>query len=595
MKNRTTLLCLLLAFVLCVSFPAARAQQDRQSQDHPDQEVNGNGGKDAPLAVVLQSVLTGLFRPVLVTHAHDGTNRLFILEQDGHIRVLQPGSSTTTVFLDLTAKVSYDGGERGLLGLAFHPQYPVNGRFFVYYTMKSDGTFADGTIRVAEYRVSSGDPNVANTAETALLSIPHPTNANHNGGNMAFGPDGYLYMGTGDGGSGNDPPNNAQNINSLLGKILRIDIDHPNGAIPYSSPPDNPFFGATPGADEIYTYGMRNPWRWSFDRGGTHQLYCADVGQGAFEEIDILTLGGNYGWRVFEGFHCTGNDPTLCNASSLCNISGYTCPIFEYNHSAGRCSITGGFIYRGARSTVPTGVFVFADYCTGEIWQVNPASPPVPPALPPLLIDTPLNVTSFGDDEAGEIYVVGQGGTVDRLTLSPSPPACSFAISPSNLLLPAIGAGASLTLTSTSDCAWLAAPNVSWITLATTSGAGGGTISFTLADNFTGAPRAAKINVAGKTLNIVQDSTAAPDCTYGINPASMSFSNAGGSAFINLFAPERCAWQAVASDPWITITSSPVGIGSNMVNFSVAPNLSGKARKGTITIAGQVFRIKQKP
>src|SRR5215471_5422921 len=252
-------------------------------------QTSANSGKDyhredriaVPEAVQLQSIITGLSNPVYVTSAHDGSNRLFILEQAGRIRVVQPGASTSTVFLDIVSRV-LSGGERGLLGLAFHPQYSINGRFFVYYTRQTDGA-----LNVSEFHVSS-DPNVANPDSEILFNgnfpIPHSTNTNHNGGCMQFGPDGYLYIGTGDGGSSNDPPNNGQNINVMLGKILRIDVDTPNGSIIYSSPPSNPFFGGTPGLDEIYAYGMRNPWRFSFDRA-TGQLLCADVGQSAREEI----------------------------------------------------------------------------------------------------------------------------------------------------------------------------------------------------------------------------------------------------------------------------------------------------------------------
>jgi glucose/arabinose dehydrogenase len=222
--------------------------------------------------------------------------------------VAQPGASTTTVFLDITSRVLSTGNEQGLLGLAFHPQYSVNGRFFVYYTRQTDGALV-----IAEYHVSAADPNVADfNPEIVILTIPHPGETNHNGGTIEFGPDGYLYAAPGDGGSGNDPPNNAQNINVLLGKVLRLDIDHPNGAI-------------------IYAYGMRNPYRYSFDRG-TGQLYLGDVGQGAREEIDIVTLGGNYGWRVMEGsicnpnfnggvctpLYCSRRRLTLCNNRWLC-------------------------------------------------------------------------------------------------------------------------------------------------------------------------------------------------------------------------------------------------------------------------------------
>ncbi len=371
-----------------------------------------NHASSAQSSIQLQPVLSGLSSPVYATSARDGSNRLFIVEQAGIIKVLQPGSSTPTVFLNIITRV-LSGSERGLLGLAFHPSYPSNGRFFVYYTRQTDGA-----LRIAEYHVST-NPNVADTTEIVILEIPHPTNANHNGGTILFGSDGYLYIGPGDGGSGNDPPNNAQNINSLLGKILRIDIDHPNGAIPYSSPSDNPFFGATPGADEIYAVGMRNPYRYSFDRG-TGQLYVGDVGQGAWEEIDIVTLGGNYGWRVYEGTHCTGLDSGICSTGATnCNINGYTCPIAEYGHTGGRCSITGGYVYRGPLRTVPTGAYIYADYCTGEIFMLNGGTQS-------LLLDTTRNISGFGEDEAGEIYVIGLGGTLERIS-STTPSTLSIA------------------------------------------------------------------------------------------------------------------------------------------------------------------------
>jgi len=346
----------------------------------------------------LRTVVNSLSSPVYVTNAHDGSNRLFILEQAGRIKVLQPGSNTPTVFLDIVSRV-LSGGERGLLGLAFHPQYSTNRRFFVYYTRQTDGT-----IVIAEYHTSASDPNVADSTETVILTIAHPNFANHNGGMIEFGPDGFLYIGTGDGGAGNDPPNNSQNINVLLGKILRIDIDHPNGSIPYSSPSSNPFFGSTAGADEIYAYGLRNPFRFSFDRG-TGQLYVADVGQDAWEEIDIVTLGGNYGWRVYEGNHCTNNDP------SLCGTGGFTFPIAEYAHtpgSGGRCAIIGGYVYRGVASTLPIGAYVYADLCTGEVFLLQGG-------VQSLLFDSNNIISSFGEDEAGELYVVELGSTVFRI------------------------------------------------------------------------------------------------------------------------------------------------------------------------------------
>jgi len=345
-------------------------------------------------AIQLQTIVSGLTNPVFVTNAHDGKNRLFIVEQGGAIKVLQPGSSTPTVFLDITASV-LSGGEQGLLGLAFHPQYPTNPAFYVDYTRAGDGATV-----IARYQVSS-DPDVADSTETVLLVIGQPF-ANHNGGMLAFGPDGYLYVGMGDGGSGFDPDNRAQDIEDLLGKILRLDVDHTNGPAPYSSPSTNPFYGPTPGADEIFAYGLRNPWRFSFDRA-TGDLYVGDVGQNEREEVDIVGAGGNYGWRSWEGTRCTGLSP-----DTGCTGAGYGFPIFEYTHESGRCSLTGGYVYRGALASLPMGSFVFGDYCTGEIFLGFDGRVST-------LLDTTFQISSFGEDEAGEIYVVDANGGIYRI------------------------------------------------------------------------------------------------------------------------------------------------------------------------------------
>jgi hypothetical protein len=357
--------------------------------------------------IELVPLVSGLDNPVYVGHAGEGSGRLFIVEQPGRIKVLQPGSSRPTLFLDITIRVRF-GGERGLLGLAFHPRFESNRRFFVDYTRA-----ADGATVIAEYRASASNPNVADPTETILLVIEQPF-ANHNGGMIEFGRDGFLYIAMGDGGSANDPGNRAQNPGQLLGKILRIDIDTPSGGAPYSSPPDNPFFGDNPGRDEIFALGMRNPWRFSFDRI-TGDLYAGDVGQNAREEIDIITLGGNYGWRVFEGTSCTGND------SSLCSPGSFRGPITEYSHSGGRCSVTGGYVYRGSRQSLPFGSYVFADFCSGEIFLFRNGQQS-------LLLDTSLNISSFGEDEAGEIYVVNLGGSISRITNPDAPPLEPFSI-----------------------------------------------------------------------------------------------------------------------------------------------------------------------
>ena len=346
----------------------------------------------APADIELVEVVAGLSSPVYLTNAHDGSRRLFIVEQGGRIKVLQPGSTAPEVFLNITSKV-LSGGERGLLGLAFHPQFSTNRRFFVNYTRQPDGATV-----IAEYQASGVNPNLADINESVLLTISQPF-SNHNGGMIEFGPDKFLYIAMGDGGSANDPGNRAQNTQELLGKILRIDVDRTQAGLSYATPSDNPFI-ASAGRDEIYAYGLRNPWRFSFDRS-TGALYAGDVGQGAREEIDIITRGGNYGWRVKEGTICTNNDPSIC--PSLSSIP----PIAEYTHTGGRCSITGGYVYRGTLGSLPVGAYVYADYCTGEIFLLKDGATS-------LVLDTPFNIPSFGEDEAGEIYVVGADGTIRR-------------------------------------------------------------------------------------------------------------------------------------------------------------------------------------
>jgi glucose/arabinose dehydrogenase len=346
-----------------------------------------------PPQVILERILTDLDQPLFVTGAGDGSNRLFIVERPGRIKVLSSSDSSPSLFLDITGEV-ITGGEQGLLGLAFHPQYKDNRRFFISYSRQPDGATV-----IAEYQVSESDSNLIEKDEHQLLIIPQPSDIHH-GGMIAFGPDGFLYISTGDG-NWEDPDGSAQNTEELRGKILRIDVDRQDSENPYSSPSDNPFFGDVAGRDEIYALGFRNPWRFSFDKT-TGSLYVGDVGHEQREEINIVTLGGNYGWRVFEGTHCTQFDPLEC--SSLASIP----PLIEYEHTGGRCSVTAGYVYRGAKSSLPSGAYVFADFCTGELFLLNDDSQQ-------LLLDTDLNITSLGEDDEGEIYVVGLSGTVDRI------------------------------------------------------------------------------------------------------------------------------------------------------------------------------------
>ncbi|PYM12076.1 MAG: hypothetical protein DMD81_25095, partial [Candidatus Rokuibacteriota bacterium] len=409
---------------------------------------------------------------------------------------------------------------------------------------------------IAEYGVSGSDENVADPTETVLLTIAQPY-ANHNGGMLAFGPDGFLYIGMGDGGSGNDPGNRAQNVDELLGKILRIDVDHPNGDIPYSSPPDNPFFGATPGRDEIYASGMRNPWRFSFDRA-TGDLYVGD------------------GWRRFEGNHCTNLDG--------CDATGLTFPIAEYGHTGGRCSITGGYVYRGARSTLPGGTYVYGDYCTGELFTLAGG-------VQTVALDTSLNVSSFGEDEAGEVYVVGLGGTVDRITTSPPPPLpCSYSIAPNGQSFSDSGGTGSVSLSTTSDCGWLAASHAGWITITTaTTGAGSAAIAYTVAPNPGSIPRNGTIAVAGQKFSVAQGVT----CTFTIDPTSQPVASAGGDAGVDVTTPGGCPWTAKSNASWIILTSGATGSGSGHVGYSVTTNTSHNGRTGTILVAGRTLTATQ--
>jgi Glucose/sorbosone dehydrogenases len=355
-----------------------------------------------PTFRLLQDHITGLSAPLLLTHAGDGTRRKFIVEQGGIIKVVQPGSTTPTQFINLDPIV-LSGGERGLLGLAFHPNFETNSYFFVNYTRNGDGATVISRF-TATNNNTIGDPN----SERILLVITQPF-SNHNGGGIEFGPDGNLYIGMGDGGSGNDPGSRAQNINDLLGKFLRItpDVSGVNTNPAYTNPPDNPYVGIA-GADEIYAIGLRNPFRWSFDRGGSNQLWAGDVGQGNWEEVSVINRGGNYGWRAYEGFACTGLDPNLCTGGA--NPIVHSQPVLNYSSASPNpeCSITGGYVYRGVLNSRTKGEYIFGDYCSGKIWswfnsqQIQ-------------LIDTARNITSFGQDEDGELYVVGGGGTIDKV------------------------------------------------------------------------------------------------------------------------------------------------------------------------------------
>ena len=367
---------------------ALNAQTSDKTQRSPTARFNLN----------LIEVASGLNKPVQVTHAGDGSNRLFVVDQRGYIRIIQNGAVLSTPFLDIDALVR-SGGERGLLGLAFHPQYVENGYFYVDYTDDSGNTV------IARYSVSA-DPNLANPdSALILMTIPQPYR-NHNGGQVAFGPDGYLYIGMGDGGGAGDPQNNGQDKNTLLGAMLRIDVDHTSGSLNYAIPADNPFVGQD-GADEIWAIGLRNPWRFSFDRR-TGDLYIGDVGQNKWEEINYQaagTPGGlNFGWDCKEGTHAFNSPSPLCgNPVAQADLVD---PIAEYSHAEG-FSVTGGFVYRGSSYSAMSGYYFYADYGTGKIWSLTKTGAnPDTWSAPELELDTNFNISAFGEDESGELYVI---------------------------------------------------------------------------------------------------------------------------------------------------------------------------------------------
>lgn len=350
-------------------------------------------------------VTQGLQSPLFLTHAGDGSGQLFVVEQPGTIRIIDHGVLQDTPFLDLRDRVWTKGDEQGLLGLAFHPDHRRNGRLFVNYNRREDGATV-----VAEYSRQGLSLQASAATERRLMVVPQP-HLNHNGGMVAFGPDGYLYIGRGDGGSRGDPQNRAQNPHEWLGKILRIDVDHER---PYAIPEGNPFV-AGDGRPEIFAYGIRNPWRFSFDRE-TGMLWLADVGQYKWEEIDLVVAGGNYGWRIMEGTHCY-------NPEEGCSPDGLIFPIAEYGHEHGRCSITGGYVYRGHVIAALRGTYLFGDYCSGELFAISASANRRTSAVPRVLMKTGFRISSFGEDEAGEVYIVDHKGGIYRLAASRSTPA----------------------------------------------------------------------------------------------------------------------------------------------------------------------------
>lgn len=385
--------------------------------------------------IALEQVVSGLSSPVHITHAGDGSGRLFVVERGGRIKIIQ-GGVVSAVFLDIKARVrspeNNGGSEEGLLSLAFPPGFGLSrNHFYVYYTNLA------GNNQLSRFSLGI-NPNQADPgSEETVLVIPHPSYTNHNGGQLAFGPDGMLYIGTGDGGGGGDPQGNAQNPGSLLGKLLRIDVDpdppnpagrlsylpnvaklYPGGGVTppavrrYAIPSDNPFFNNSSYRPEIWALGLRNPWRFSFDRL-SGDLWIGDVGQGSWEEIDFQPTasqgGENYGWNILEG--------NVCYSNPNCSNAGYTSPIWVYPHTNGNCSVTGGMVYRGSAQPALQGIYFYADYCSGVIWGLRQENGAWVNAQ---LLDTADNISSFGEDEAGELYLATlNGGVIHKIIQTP--------------------------------------------------------------------------------------------------------------------------------------------------------------------------------
>jgi len=379
--------------------PTASAQEETSLDAPPDPTEPTEQKTPIPAASIPDpdqyawvQVAEGFSNPLLLTNAGDGSQRLFVLSQVGTIWIIDDGQVLPDPFLDIRNTVNSRSNEQGLLGLAFHPNYEENGFFYVNYT------FDSGDTKISRFQVSA-DPNLADAGtESLLLQVEQPYN-NHNGGHIEFGPDGFLYISLGDGGSGGDPDGNGQSTDTLLGSLLRIDVDSDT---PYAIPADNPFVDGS-GRPEIWAYGLRNPWRFTFD-SLTGDIYIADVGQNIWEEIDFLPSsspsGANFGWNYLEGFHIyEGTLPESLNPIP---------PIWEYDHSNGRCSVTGGVVYRGALMPAWQGVYLFGDFCSGEVFAL--AQDSSGQWQHELVYSLPELITSFGVDEQGEIYLLGRDG-----------------------------------------------------------------------------------------------------------------------------------------------------------------------------------------
>ena len=358
------------------------------------------GFDPASFQLSTELLIDGLSNPVQMVDPDDGSGRLFIVQQSGQIMILRDGAVVAEPLLDISGQIS-TGYEQGLLSMALHPDFGSNGVFFIDYT---DG---NGNTQVERWQVDADNPDVADPASAATILTVEQPYPNHNGGLLLFGPDGYLYIGLGDGGSGGDPEGNGQNTGTLLGSVLRIDVDSTTGDLPYGIPEDNPFVGQEGARGEIWAYGLRNPWRFSFDRE-TGDLLIADVGQSAIEEVSLAPAGEgglNFGWNILEG--------PECYAVADCDLSGTVLPFFWYGTGESGCAITGGYVYRGDAIPELAGAYLVGDYCSGLLWAVAIADDGS--ATPSEPVETGLAISSFAEDAAGELYIVDRNGAIYKI------------------------------------------------------------------------------------------------------------------------------------------------------------------------------------
>jgi len=550
--------------------------------------------------------VSGLDQPVAFVQNPVDPAIQYVVQRTGRIRIIINGVLQPTSFLDVSDRIS-TAGEGGLLGLAFPPDHATSGRFYVNYTIPDNNSGSIDTV-VARYRRSTSNPLVADPSSEFRFLWPGGNRfilqpfTNHKGGTLGFGPDGYLYIGMGDGGSGGDPFGNAQNPGTVLGKMLRIDVGVPDSnSTGYAVPATNPFVSGPVVAPLVWAFGLRNPWKWSFDdpaRGGTGALVIGDVGQNLYEEIDYEPAahgGRNYGWRNREGAHDY-------NQSAPPAYLPLTEPVLDYFHDStlplGGNSITGGYVYRGsALGLTYFGRYFFADYVYGRVWSLGLAINGAGEATAAGILEHTAdfggsgrigNITSFGVDAAGELYMVSFSGTIYKIGST-----CPVTLSPASAVFDAAGHAASVAVTTPGGCSWTATSNNGFLAVTGgSSGGGNGTVSYTVASNAgaqnaTTPPRQGTITIADRLFNVSQGG-----CSFAISPTAQAFGSAGGAGAVAVSAPAVCPWTAANLPAWASTTSGGTGTGSGQWTFQVAVNAGGP-RTQTVAIAGHSFGLTQ--